>query len=188
MEVLSYGKREYGVVWCRGSYFIFGNNSARLVVSQGEYTQPLLALKESGKKFEKIEVYSPQKAYSEFLKGNCSLLGTQRDFYRLNNKGIDCECVVLDGYCDLYMVALVTTVSKEKENLCKRFIAFLTNFETQNRLSEIGMISTYGYSLYKGDAMSDAEKTSPKGFTSFFTDKNILKQMQADAIKEFTQD
>lgn len=166
-KTLSAGKTSYGISWCYGGYVLIGNKK-RLAVGQGEYNEPLKALGERTEEFEKIDVYSPKEAYSQFLKGNCSLLGTQRDIYRLSNKGIDFEYEVLNGFSDLFQNMFITCTQKEKFEYCESFLSYMLSSETQERLTNIGMLSVTKKNLYKGTPMEKLEEITIENFTSFF--------------------
>lgn len=166
-KTLSVGKTSYGISWCYGGYVLIGNKK-RLAVGQGKYNEPLKALGERTEEFEKIDVYSPKEAYSQFLKGNCSLLGTQRDIYRLSNKGIDFEYEVLNGFSDLFQNMFITCTQKEKFEYCESFLSYMLSSETQERLTNIGMLSVTKKNLYKGTPIEKLEEITIENFTSFF--------------------
>ncbi|MBR0189300.1 MAG: hypothetical protein IJQ23_02810, partial [Clostridia bacterium] len=93
-----YGGVTYAVPWARGGYCIIenpdyvGNKKEKppIIVSQGEYTNPLLAYLLSGKSETDFEILSPMDAYVKFVSGKARfLIGTQRDINRLYTRGMD---------------------------------------------------------------------------------------------------
>jgi len=183
--VCSYNGNNYGTAWARGVYALIGSGEKKnLIVSQGEYTQPLLALEKSGIKFDSIEILPSSKAYGEYLRKGGYLLGTQRDVYRLFNRQAEFEYQALGGYSDLFQVISVTTENTKKVNLCIDFIAYLLSSSVQKNLAKIGMFSTMGHTLYKGQITEKLEQAEIKEFTSFLTSPEKLKQMQKDSFKK----
>lgn len=88
-------------------------------------------------------------AYVSFVKGNAnSLIGTQRDFYRLNNRinngsMPEGEFTFL-GFSDLVQYAGICNVVNENEySVCQNFIEYLTNETSQNTLNNINMFSVF---------------------------------------------
>lgn len=170
-KTLSIGKKNYGISWCYGGYVLIGTKKT-LAVGQGKYNDPLKGLGERVEDFEKVDVYSPKEAYSRFLKGDCSLLGTQRDIYRLSNKGMDFEYEVLNGFSDLFQNMFITCAEKEKFEFCESFLSYMLSDETQERLTEIGMLSVTKNNLYNGTLMEKLEKITIENFTSFFKENS----------------
>lgn len=166
-KTLTLGKKSYGISWCYGGYVIFGQ-SKNLAVGQGDYNEPLTALKGRENAFDKIDVYTPKEAYVRYLKGDCALLGTQRDIYRLVGKGKEIDYEVLDGFSDLFQNMFITCSDKNKFSYCENFLAYMLSDETQARLGEIGMLSVKGKNLYDGTSMEKLEKLKVEKFTSFF--------------------
>ncbi len=184
-NLCSYGNANYGVAWARGVYALIGSGEKdKLIVSQAEYTQPLLALEKSGITFNQIEVLPSAKAYGEYLRRGGYLLGTQRDVYRLYNRQAEFNYQPISPYSDLFQVITLTTTNSEKINYCIDFIAYLLSEPVQKNLTKIGMFSTMGHTLYKGEITEKLEGAEIKEFTSFLTSPEILKQMQKDSLKK----
>lgn len=165
-KTVNYGKKSYGIAWCYGVYVLIGSGNKTLAVGQGEYNNPLKHYDIKG--YESVKTYSPYSAYSEFLKGKCDLLGTQRDLYRLSNKGVEFEYKVLDEYSDLAQNMLVTTQNKKNFTYCESFLSYMLTEEVQSRLSEIGLLPVKKTEIYKNGVLEQAEKTQIKNFESFF--------------------
>ncbi len=184
-SVCTYKNKSLALPWARGVYTLIGSGEREnLIVSQADYTQPLLALQKSGIKFKNIEVLSPSKAYSEYLRKGGYLLGTQRDIYRLSGRGLEVEYQPIGEYSDLFQMIGVTSQDREKQPYCEEFISYLLSEEVQKKLTSIGLLSTTGQKLYKGEVIEKLEEVQIKEFTSFLTSPENLKQMQKDSINE----
>ena len=86
-----------------------------LIVSQGENTMPVIALKLSGVTAENVSYYPPTEAYVKFLgEQNAVLAGTQRDLRRLEKRGIAFTAKPLHGYSDIVQYLSITAKSDEK--------------------------------------------------------------------------
>lgn len=182
-SVCSYKNKSLAVPWARGVYALIGKGEREtLIVSQSEFTQPLLALEKSGIKFKNIEVLSPSKAYTQYLQKGGYLLGTQRDIYRLSGRGIDVEYQPISGFSDLFQVICITTKDKQKIPYCEQFVSYLVSSEVQKKLTSIGMLSTTGVKLYKGEVIEKLEEVEVVDFVSFLTTPKNLKQMQKDSL------
>ncbi len=183
--VCNISKKSFGVSWCRGGYALIGQGEKNdLIVSQGEYNLPLQALKLSGENFKNIQVLPPQKAYQQYLKKGGYLLGTQRDIIRLNNLEKEVKYQPISSFCDLYQVICVTTQNKEKISYCESFISFLLSYERQMSLKNIGMLSTTGQDVYKGEYLQDLQRSKIKENQNFFTNPQILKNINLNLQQE----
>ena len=165
-KTVNLGKKSYGIAWCYGVYVLIGGGNKNLAVGQGEYNNPLKHYDIKG--YESVKTYSPYSAYSEFLKGKCDLLGTQRDLYRLSNKGVEFEYKVLDEYSDLAQNMLITTQNKKNFTYCESFLSYMLTEEVQSRLGEIGLLPVKKTGIYKDGVLERAEKVEIKKFSSFF--------------------
>lgn len=106
------------------------------------------------------------EAYNDFCNKNSAsvLLGTARDFYRVQNKVNlgnmpECKFVPLGEFTDL--VGYMGVCTNNKNNLIKanEFIEYLTMEHIQTELSSIGLFSTTYTEIYKGnDLYSQFEK------------------------------
>ena len=194
------GNKNYAVSWCRGGYFLIKNpnfNSKKgkneqendksseienLIVSQGEYTQPLVALALEQIKVKNVECYSPLDAYVKFVSGREKhFLGTQRDIIRLNNRGFEYTAQPLKNFNDLYQYASVTATDENKRVYACAFLEYLLTESVQKRLTEIGMFSDfYTLDYQEKDFIYMQENSSFATFSAFTTKKN-LKDFQEKA-------
>jgi hypothetical protein len=194
------GDRCFAVSWCRGGYALISNpnfnkksqNNAKnnqnekgdliienLIVSQGKYTQPLVAIALEGISVKNFELLSPLDAYVKFVSGKEKyFLGTQRDITRLLNRGFEFEFKPLSKFNDLFQYAVVTATEESKQYYAKAFLEYLLSEKIQKRLTEIGMFSCFYDIDYQEKEFLEMQKV--KNFSTFsaFIDKNTLLEMQ----------
>ena len=112
---------------------------------------------------EDIDSYD---AYDKFLKGYYkTLLGTQRDVYRIFNrqqKGLmqGTEFQFLGGYTDLIQYISVFKSTDIQEKLCKDFVGQITSESVQQKLKNYNLFSTLqGVNLYDDEIYKNFENT-----------------------------
>ena len=189
------GNVTYAVPWCRGGYVLIYNPSLTngklddidtLIVSQGEYTQPLLAAKLEGIRASDYLVLPPMDAYVKFVSGKVKyLLGTQRDISRLKNRGMDAGIVPLEKYNDLYQYAVVTSKDNAKKYYAEEFINYLVSESVQEKLTSISMYSVEHSIKTDDEQMKKMQNINGFSTISAFTPPQILKELQTiskDAI------
>lgn len=131
------------------------------------YNSPLSALAMSGAKGSaNVKQNTQYSAYELFLgnKTAVTLLGTQRDIYRLS-KRVEMDKIeplsfcALGGYTDLVQFVAVSKNVAEKMQSCQEFVQYLVDKTTQQRLVDINMFSVRGdVSLYTADWYKDCEQ------------------------------
>ena len=175
-----FGKKQYAVPWCAGGYYLIGkgednrlidgflsgntpknNENTGLIVSQGENTMPVIALKLSGVTAEDVSYYSPSEAYVKFLsEQNAVLAGTQRDLRRLEKRGVAFTAKPLHGYSDIVQYLSITSKSDEKYKYALKIVDYLLSESVQKKLYKIGMTRVddgktdgefYGYDFSKNE-------------------------------------
>ena len=126
------------------------------------------------------------QAYESFLRENefQVLLGTQRDFYRLNNK---VSLGVIDqmtyeyksNYTDLIQYLAISTNVTENIIPATKFIKFVTQPHIQKKLTSIGMFSVDGQSIYSNE-YAEFEKALQNKLQvmNVFTSNVYLKEQQ----------
>lgn len=126
------------VPWCRGEYVLFCmeenfDKEGKTVISCGKYNLAPVAAAIEGIEGEELP---SSEAYTSFLAGNFRyLLGTQRDRFRFQTRGVTVYERVLPAYCDLY-----DCVSLFREE-GKAFVEELLSGRTKEDLPSIGMLS-----------------------------------------------
>ena len=186
----TYNGETYAYPWARGGYCIiknpdysaYKNASGKLLVSQGEFTNPLIAYAFSGKEpiaADNIEILSPMNAYVKFTQGKTErFLATQRDIHRLIARGMDFTSEPLDGYNDLYQYVSVVSNDAVKAEYARKFAEYLVSEEIQKQLYKIGLFSCYIGVEYDSPDLSAMQNTKAKTVLSAFTSKEIIKKLQ----------
>lgn len=187
------GKDLFAVSWCRGGYVLIANPNLvsgfdgvaefdNLLVSQGEYTQPLTALCLEGYTSKSIEVLDPMSAYVKFTSGKTPyFLATQRDLVRLNNRGMEYISKPLTAYNDLYQYICITSVDNNKRFYAQAFVQHLLSEKIQKTLTDISMFSPYYQLSYENDYYNQMQTQGVFNTISAFTPALKLKEMQGDS-------
>ena len=183
------GQKNYATAWCRGGYVLIKNNNAKdneqntIIVSQAEYTQPLVALMLEGLEFDNIEVYEPMDAYVKFTANKTAyFLGTQRDVVRLNNRGMQVDCQPLTAFNDLYQYISLTGQDQDKNVYAKKFIDYLLSDNVQIQLNKICMLSPYLSVENQIESLNAMQKVSGFKSISAFCHADELKQIQTISL------
>lgn len=186
--------RIYATPWCRGGYVLISKKPyenkkiEKLIVSEGEYTQPYVALLEDGIYAEKIIDETPLNAYVKYLTNeDAFLLGTQRDIMRLTVRGEEFYAIPLTSFNDLYQYISVCSNDKDKTYYSEKFVQYLLKKETQEKLSEINMFSVFYDVSYSIDAM--VKINDCKYFNTLFAFSDIetlknLREISKDCVKK----
>lgn len=142
----------------------------------GEYTSALNAFSRKFKNESVFELaesgvvdinYNKQSAYQAYenfvLNKSNMLLGTQRDVFRMQNrvlvqKELDAIYEPISEYTDLVQYVGVLAGEKVKYTICSEFIKFILEEKSQKQLSQIGMFSVLGKSIYESSPLADVEK------------------------------
>lgn len=172
VDIASGGRKEgvhLAVPWCMGGYVLcnrqdidfsdldsFSESTELDVFGTGfAYNLPFRALNEGQSQFLSKTKYSQYEAYEAFLKGNEFevLLGTQRDFFRLNNKvklGVEpsIKYTYLSGYTDLVQYVAITTKNDAFVSVANDFVNYLTSDSVQKKLTSIGMFGVTEDTIY----------------------------------------
>ena len=188
------GSSAYATCWCRGGYTLLSMNLEEeipstltsLVVSQINYTNPLLALLLEGITSHNIEIRSPLDAYVDFISGKAEyMLGTQRDVIRLENRGIEIKSRPLTQYNDLYQYVSITTKDRLKAEYCKRFIEYLVSRESQAKLNGLGMMSPFYQTSFTNEHLSGISRLNGHKTISAFIKGEVILDLQRVAKRFF---
>ena len=181
------GEKVYCASWCSGGYLLIqrkGEKITNLIISQQEYTIPMLAMNLSGVKIPIKDVISSNKAiYSFYADKSCALLGTQRDLFRLENKGIEIDVEALNGFNDLYQKISILCEEK-KYSAVKDFLNyFLTYVKSDGALKNIGMLTDGGYyEKICNEKLAVYLHFSPEYTTQDLISREQLQKLQNQAI------
>ena len=185
VESAKIGEKAYATAWCRGGYALIKNPNAKeqenssLIVSQTEFTQPLIAMLLEGLEFDKIEVYKPMDAYVKFTENkNAYFLGTQRDVVRLSNRGMQVEVSPINAFNDLYQYVALTSKDVNKRICALEFIEYLVSDSVQKQLNKISMFSPYLKVEFEEENLSAMQENNKFLGISAYLSKAQLKEMQ----------
>ena len=189
------GKNSFAVSWCRGGYVLIANPNLvsgfdgvsvfeNLLVSQGEYTQPLTALCLEGYTAKNVEVLPPMDAYVKFTAGKTPyFLATQRDLVRLTNRGMDFISKPLSSYNDLYQYVSVTSTDQNRCFYAQSFVQYLLTDKVQNKLTNLNMFSAFYNPIYQEENFNQMQAEKNFKTVSAFTPAQKLKEMQDFSVR-----
>ena len=139
-----------------------------LVCGFTPYNSPLSALAMSGGKGKASgisESVTQYQAYEQFVANRTAvtLLGTQRDIYRLsqresNGKIEQLGFAPLGGYTDLVQYIGVSAAAGDKASSCEEYISYLLSEATQSTLVNLSMFSVLDATFYTSDRYMDCEQ------------------------------
>ncbi len=142
---LGEGHNSYAKAWCMGGYLLISRADTQIdgvIISTQQNTLSLLAYHLSEVKLPVYaQIQSDNAVYAFYQNGKKALLGTQRDLYRLQNKGVNLQITPLCGYNDLYQYASVVSTDKNRAKYAMSFIDYLLCEKVQLELHKIGMFS-----------------------------------------------
>ncbi len=186
------GDKVYATEWCRGGYVLIANpllvseiptEIDTLLVSQGEYTQPISALCLENITAKEITVKKPMDAYVQFVNGKTPyFLGTQRDINRLERRGYEVITRPLENYNDLYQYIALTSKDGLKQYYAQEFIRHILEEKNQQSLKEIGMLSSITSVEYDNQHLKAMQGISGFSTVSAFCAPESLKEMQRNAL------
>ena len=176
------GERCYAYPWCAGGYFEIkktGENrlTDRLIVSQGKYNSPMLCGYGFGDKT--FEIKEPMLAYTAFLSGGATLIGTQRDVNRLTGRKALFAAKPLTGFSDLVQYVGICAEDREDYSACLGFIEYLVSESVQKKLTKIGMTSVF-FDVYSDGALSEYDFSENEYTVSPFTEIENVMEIRKD--------
>ena len=178
-------KKQYALPWCKGGYVLLYQEQKniekgieKLVVSQTEYTQPLLAFLSEQLSSKEIMALPPLEAYIQFVTGKVDcLLGTQRDVERLQAKGYGYKAKPLEEFNDLYQYISITEKGASKKFL-QNFLDYLFSEEIQKELNKISMFSEFYDVSYENSTLSEMIKIRQANGLNVFVNGETLTELQ----------
>ncbi len=197
-----YEGTQLAVPWCVGGYCLcmdgdlgqidienlttLEEKSEKDLIGTGmTYNVAILSLDNTLKAKVSSANYTQYEAYEEYISNNSFLilLGTQRDFYRLNakvDKGVlaPLSYHFLDSYTDLEQ-CFALCCDGEAKLKAEGFVKYVCNETNQSSLTDIGMFSVLDKPIYT-DRYQDFEKAMlrTKRTLNIFTPNINIKQMQ----------
>ena len=139
----------YAECWCKGGYLLISRKNQEIkgvLISEQEYTLGLLAYYMAEINIPIInQANSAEAIYYFYNNKNCALLGTQRDLFRLQNKGYDLQVKALSRFNDIKQYISIIS-SGNNYNSSKNFINYLLSYTNEKgALESIGMLTANGY-------------------------------------------
>ena len=163
-----------------------------LVCGFTPYNSPLSALALSGGKGKAnvSEEVTQYQAYEQFVanKTAVTLLGTQRDMYRLsqresNGKIENLVFAPLGGYTDLVQYVAVSNTAGDKAQSCEKFIEYLTSEQSQSTLTNMSLFSVLDATFYTADRYAQCESSLAQAYVpNVFGDADAIANQRATAI------
>lgn len=149
------------------------------------YNSPLTALAMSGGKGNASSIaenVTQYQAYEKFVsnKSSVTLLGTQRDLFRLNQREENGKIEELGfyplaGYTDLVQFVGVSSSCGEKFSACEEYISYLLSAEAQQTLVNLSLFSVLDTALYTDRRYSSLETGLAQAFVpNAFVDAEII--------------
>lgn len=179
------GNRCYAAVWCMGGYVKIYRDGVKingLILSEQPYTLSNLACALSGESLPvKITEQSDKAIYSFYKNQDLALIGTQRDLYRLQNKGITYKTQVLQGYNDLYQYISVLAKDETSVEESRLFIRFLLSDERLSNLSSIGMLTPNA-------TATEQPLCALNGISCMYATSAFIKREQIQSLKKQAND
>lgn len=153
---------------------------------------PLTALAMSGGRGNASalsEGVTQYQAYEQFVanKTAVTLLGTQRDLYRLsqredNGKIETLGFCPLTGYTDLVQFVGVSSACGDKLNSCMQYINYLLSAEVQQTLVNLSMFSVLTTEIYTDERYAKVEQGLAQAFVpNVFVDAEIIANQRQTA-------
>lgn len=163
-----------------------------LICGFTDFNSPLTSLAMSGGKGNAdfvSESLTQYQAYEQFVANNTAvtLLGTQRDMYRLSQKESQSKIdqlsfVPLSGYNDLVQYVGISATCGDKQASCAEYIKFLLSDAVQSALVNVGMFSVLNKSIYTQERYVDCENLLSDSFVpSAFVSAEIIANQRLTA-------
>ncbi|MCH5157252.1 MAG: hypothetical protein J1G02_05190 [Clostridiales bacterium] len=173
-----------------------GKNTVELqpmVCGFTQYNSPLSALAMSGGhgKASSISQDTTQyQAYEQFVANRTAvtLLGTQRDMYRLSQKESNGKIeqlgfAPLGGYTDLVQYVGVSNNAGDKSDACTEYVSYLLSETTQSTLVNLSLFSVLNTTFYTSDRYAQCEQLLSTAYVpNVFGDADAIARQRDAAI------
>ena len=181
-----HGGNAYFYPWAYGRYVLFTRGEGgKTVATKGKNNLSLFALRLAGASAD--ATLPPADAYAAFVSGEYStLVGTQRDVYRLSRKGVEFSCEPFGDFTDTVQFLAVFSEG-ERGEAAQSFAEFLISGEIQSRLGKIGLFSPTGQTVNYGVPQMQMLSASPpsKVLNGFFTGDEFSTLAAHDGENDF---
>ena len=164
-----------------------------LVCGFTPYNSPLSALAMSGVKGKAggiSEDITQYQAYEQFVANRTAvtLLGTQRDIYRLSQKENNGKIeqlgfAPLGGYTDLVQYIGISATAGDKAGSCEDYVSYLLSEATQSTLVNLSMFSVLETNFYTSDRYAQCEQLLNTAYVpNVFGDADAIARQRETAI------
>lgn len=159
----------------------------KLIFSSTDAINPLLSLfvNDITLSNQEIENVDSFEAYDKFINNKFNaLLGTQRDFYRCKNREsnmkMQCGYNILGGFSDLIQYASVFKSEEKTQDVCIKFLEYLVNEKTQEKLAGINMFPVINKNIYSEESYKNFNNIllKPLKTLNVFLNENSLKKIK----------
>ena len=168
-----------------------------LVCGFTPYNSPLSALAMSGGRGKASgisESTTQYQAYEQFVANRTAvtLLGTQRDIYRLSQKEQNGKIeqlgfAPLGGYTDLVQYVGVSLTAGGKAAACEQYVSYLLSEATQATLVNLSMFSVLETTFYTTDRYAECERLLNSAYVpNVFGDASAISRQRQMAIATLT--
>ena len=164
-----------------------------LVCGFTPYNSPLSALAMSGGhgKANVSETVTQYQAYEQFVANRTAvtLLGTQRDMYRLSQKEANGKIehlsfAPLGGYTDLVQYVGMSSSASDKTSACLEYIKYLLSEETQSTLVNLSLFSVLENTFYTSDRYVECERALNQAYVpNVFGDEDAITRQRQTAYE-----
>ena len=164
-----------------------------LVCGFTPYNSPLSALALSGGRGKASgidESITQYQAYERFVANRTAvtLLGTQRDIYRLTQKESNGKIeklgfAPLGGYTDLVQYVGVSATAGDKATACEQYVSYLLSETTQQTLVNLSMFSVLETTFYTSDRYAECEQLLSSAYVpNVFGNAEAITRQRETAI------
>ena len=183
--------KEYALPWCLGGYVLIshkGESVKNVILSRQNYTLPELAIAMQAIKLQvELQISSLKAIYEFYSDKSSALLGTQRDLFRIEGKGMEVDVTPITVYNDLYQYVSIIGDEKNYAN-ARTFIEFLLLKCSNGSLKKVGMLTANGYFQNSCDSVLSVFDTCSFEYSTqpFITRENIenLRKKAGEYEKE----
>ncbi len=170
--------KPFAAAWARNCYFLISKKgkvfSGDDVVRVGtdECNFPVLSLCLNGY-LNPVEYCSSEKAYQAFIYGKTDFfVGTLKDIYRLNKRGIEYDKTILNGFDD--MLQYVSAYKTDNLAFSSEFIDALVGVGLRKLNDGVGLCKENGDNLIGLEEKPSGEYKTLSAFTSY----DVVKVLQ----------
>lgn len=186
----------YGAAYLRGQYFLFTHTPAadlskgKILVYSAENYSGAAAAVTAGVKGEFVYIDKAQAARRFLNDKTLSLIGTQRDLYRLKVAGAEFTATPLTEFCDLCQYISVISRNEVKNGRIVEFIDYLLSDAAQKKVFGLMMLPiSGGLSAENADAdLAAAYLKNPEYTLSPYSMKSEIDKVKAAAEKTLEAD